>query len=219
MHERHALLDHLKRLTDTQFKELLFQLKVPLAYLPPDTAERINRAIKLIEWLESQDQLVSLHTALDALPHESATPQSSAHSSFKQSGQQVGTQYNTAGDLNVHGDVIGHDKVSASECAEQPHEEKPADRAPNPFGMIGTIRDAQQALKREWPLQEALALLKRGSNIAVLGDSGLGKSTFLHQIQHYGAAELNATAEQFLFLNMLEPDEPSDFFELFAEAQ
>jgi hypothetical protein len=62
---RDDLLTRLSNLLPSQFKEVLFRVKVPTAHLPGESAPQAARAIDAIHYLEQQHQLDQLAQILD----------------------------------------------------------------------------------------------------------------------------------------------------------
>jgi hypothetical protein len=62
---RDELLTVLSRLLPAQFDEVLFRARIPVAYLPGETAPQMNRAIQLIHYIEQQDDIEGLAKSVE----------------------------------------------------------------------------------------------------------------------------------------------------------
>lgn len=61
---RDELLTRLSQLLSSQFDEVLFRAKIPLAHLPGRDAPQATRAMEAIRYFENQNQLEQLARSL-----------------------------------------------------------------------------------------------------------------------------------------------------------
>ncbi|SEH08705.1 hypothetical protein [Candidatus Venteria ishoeyi] len=106
---RSQLLDVLNKQLPAQFEELLFHFAMPPG-LVRRNATQTEQAIDLIRYAESGNRLGELSAMLQSSASSTVLANSS-RATFNQAGQQVGQQFNVAGDVHIQGDVVGGDKV------------------------------------------------------------------------------------------------------------
>lgn len=85
--------------------------------------------------------------------------------------------------------------------------------APNPFGRRGRIDDPAEFFGREELLRRIFEELGKGSNLSLIGEREIGKSSLLCMIQRQGAARLGLAAEALLHIDMQVVHSEDDFFE------
>ncbi len=102
---RQQVLDALTQQLPAQFEEILYQFAMPPA-LVRRNATQVEQAIDLICYAENQNRLAELITLLktNASTH-------SSHATFNQANQRVGQQLNVTGDVHIHGDLVGGNKI------------------------------------------------------------------------------------------------------------
>jgi predicted AAA+ superfamily ATPase len=82
----------------------------------------------------------------------------------------------------------------------------------NPFGDQGKITNAALFFKRENLLREIFEELKKGTNLLLLGDTQMGKSSLLHYVKDQGAEALQLPKERLVYLDMQKLHGEPDFF-------
>ncbi|MCP4702792.1 MAG: hypothetical protein GY862_38925 [Gammaproteobacteria bacterium] len=113
MPDRNQLLAALKKLSLPQFEEVLFYLKAPRGFLPPDKVELSTRAIRLLEWMEQQEGgLLAVQDCLQQLHSDNSLACSKpSENNNRQETHIQGSQFHTEGDANIQGDAVGGDKI------------------------------------------------------------------------------------------------------------
>ncbi len=104
-YSRSQVLQMLNQLPTAAFETLLFDFNMPPAWVRRN-ATQTEQAIDLIRYAESQNRLSELMSFIQNNP-----PSSSPKATFDQAGQKVEQQINVGGDMHVHGDIVGRDKV------------------------------------------------------------------------------------------------------------
>lgn len=82
----------------------------------------------------------------------------------------------------------------------------------NPFGDQGPVTNAALFFKRENLLREIFEELNKGTNLLLLGDTQMGKSSLLRHVKDHGAETLPLPKERFIYLNMQQLHGEPDFF-------
>ncbi|MCP4697096.1 MAG: CHAT domain-containing protein [Gammaproteobacteria bacterium] len=86
-------------------------------------------------------------------------------------------------------------------------------KMPNPFGDQGRISDPARFFGREAVLRNLFEMLRKSSNIALLGDSGTGKSSLISQLCRLGPAKLALPSAAFVDIDMQLFYNEADFFD------
>ena len=89
--------------------------------------------------------------------------------------------------------------------------------APNPFGRRGRIDDPAAFFGREELLRRIFEELGRGSNLSLIGEREVGKSSLLYMIQHQGAARLGRSPEALVSIDMQLIHSDEEFFEALCD--
>ncbi|MBX0331486.1 CHAT domain-containing protein [Oscillochloris sp. ZM17-4] len=90
----------------------------------------------------------------------------------------------------------------------------PASRAaPNPFGRLGRIDDPAEFFGRDELLRRIFEELGKGSNLSLIGERQVGKSSLLAAIQRQGAERLGLPPAALLSINMQLIHSEEDFFD------
>ena len=98
----------------------------------------------------------------------------------------------------------------------EPRSPVPLRRA-NPFGDRGCITDPARFFNREELLSEMFAALRKGSNLSLVGEKQVGKSSLLAMIGHYGPRELGRPAADFIRIDMQVIRDEDEFFDALYE--
>jgi hypothetical protein len=85
--------------------------------------------------------------------------------------------------------------------------------APNPFGRRGRIDDPAAFFGREELLRRIFEELGKGSNLSLIGEREIGKSSLLCMIQRQGATRLGLRPEAVVQIDMQLIHSEEDFFE------
>ena len=86
--------------------------------------------------------------------------------------------------------------------------------APNPFWLRGRIDDPAAFFGREELLRRIFEELGRGSNLSLIGEREVGKSSLLYMIQHQGVARLGLPPEALVHIDMQLIRSEEAFFEV-----
>jgi hypothetical protein len=132
-------------------------------------------------WLIQQVQGNTAHQ------HGSATSQTN-------SGQQVGINQGTMNQYN-------YNYYGTPPPTDAPPE-LPTDAPLNPFGRRGRIDDPAEFFGREELLRRIFEDLGKGSNLSLIGERQIGKSSLLCMIQHYGTERLVLPLQAFVYIDM-----------------
>lgn len=85
--------------------------------------------------------------------------------------------------------------------------------APNPFGRRGRIDDPAAFFGREELLRRIFEELGKGSNLSLIGEREIGKSSLLCMIQRQGAARMGLPPDTIVQIDMQIIHSEEDFFE------
>jgi hypothetical protein len=130
--------------------------------------------------------------------HGSATSQTN-------SGQQAGINYGTMNQYNYYGASPPTDPPPAPDPLTPP--------VPNPFGRRGRIDNPAEFFGREELLRRIFEELGKGSNLSLIGEREIGKSSLLCMIAHLAHQRLNPPPDAVLDINMQSIHDEDDFFE------
>lgn len=86
-------------------------------------------------------------------------------------------------------------------------------KAPNPFGRRGRIDNPDEFFGREELLRRIFEELGKGSNLSLIGEREIGKSSLLCMIQRQGSERLGLPNEAILHIDMQLVHSEDDFFE------
>jgi hypothetical protein len=117
---------------------------------------------------------------------------------------------------NAQVSLGGPGPAVASEGSAPPGSARPA-LAPNPFGRRGRIDDPAEFFDREHLLERIFVELAKGTNLSLVGESEIGKSSLLTMICHHAPARLGLPPGQVVSLNMQLVRDEHDFFESLCE--
>ncbi|MDM8564674.1 hypothetical protein QUF74_03380 [Candidatus Halobeggiatoa sp. HSG11] len=81
-----------------------------------------------------------------------------------------------------------------------------------PFDTQGCITDADDFFGRELLLKNIFTNLERGSNLSLIGESKVGKSSLLNYVVKVGPEKLEWPKENFIYLDMQNVRDENDFF-------
>ncbi len=93
-----------------------------------------------------------------------------------------------------------------------------AQAAPNPFGVKGRITDPDRFFGREELLRQIFEELNKGTNLSLVGESQVGKSSLLSMVCALGPERINLPPEAFAYLNLEWVDAEDDFYEALCDA-
>jgi hypothetical protein len=88
---------------------------------------------------------------------------------------------------------------------------------PNPFGDILAIEDPDKFFDRNETLRRIFEELNKGSNISLVGESQVGKSSILYMIRALGPEKMNLPAEAFKYIDMQIIMDEEEFYEELCE--
>jgi hypothetical protein len=126
-----------------------------------------------------------------------------------------------AGDITI-GNVAGRDQITLNVyihggAMPVPPTLAPAApgicAAPNPFGRRGRIEDPAEFFGREELLRRIFEELAKGSNLSLIGERQVGKSSLLAAIQRQGAERLELSPAAILSIDMQLIHSEADFFD------
>ncbi|NJL06744.1 MAG: ATP-binding protein [Chloroflexaceae bacterium] len=106
-------------------------------------------------------------------------------------------------------------KIAALGCDTPPL--PPSRTAPNPFGRRGRIDDPAEFFGREELLRQIFEELGKGSNLSLIGEREIGKSSLLWMIEHSGPRRLGLPDGAVLSINMQLIHNDDDFIEELAD--
>lgn len=90
---------------------------------------------------------------------------------------------------------------------------------PNPFSDLGGLADQSRFFDREDILRRIFDALSKGTNLSLVGEAQVGKSSLLSLICAYGPTQLGRTASDFVYLNMQWGlHTPADFYAALCDA-
>ncbi|MCP4347553.1 MAG: toll/interleukin-1 receptor domain-containing protein [Desulfobacterales bacterium] len=87
----------------------------------------------------------------------------------------------------------------------------------NPFGDMGRIKDPGRFFDRDELLRQIFEELDKGSNVSLIGDSQIGKSSLLSMICVLGSDRMKHQPENIVYLNMAWVDDEDDFYETLCD--
>jgi hypothetical protein len=87
----------------------------------------------------------------------------------------------------------------------------------NPFGITGRIDDPAKVFGRDALLRRLFEELGKSSNCALIGESGVGKSTLLSMVRKLGPSRLGLPQEAFIALDMRLIRSENDFFRVLCK--
>jgi hypothetical protein len=114
----------------------------------------------------------------------------------------MGYSYGTMNQYNYYGTPPPTD----------PPEPPPDPPLPNPFGKRGRIENPAEFFGRAELLRRIFEELERGSNLALIGEREMGKSSLLAMIAAQGPARLGLPPDAFLAIDMQLIHSEDDFF-------
>jgi Effector-associated domain 7 len=89
--------------------------------------------------------------------------------------------------------------------------------APNPFGLSGRIINLADFFDREELLRRIFEALRKGSNLSLVGESQVGKSSILSMICQMGPEQLGMPSVAFVYLDMQFIHDENDFFDALCD--
>ena len=107
-----------------------------------------------------------------------------------------------------------------SESASAPVSVNPGRSAPvsrNPFGVVGRITNPDDFCDRQELLRRIFEELGKGSNISLVGEAQIGKSSILEMICQLGSQRLPLPPESFKYLDMQCIHNENKFFEALCD--
>ncbi|RCJ30609.1 hypothetical protein A6770_21220 [Nostoc minutum NIES-26] len=87
----------------------------------------------------------------------------------------------------------------------------------NPFGLRGRITDPTKFFNREELIRQIFEELSKGSNLSLVGETQIGKSSILSMICQWGAERLQLPSEAFIYIDMQIIHNELEFFEALCE--
>jgi hypothetical protein len=160
----------------------------------------IKNERKLVERIAELRQRLGLSPASGAPPGSGPHTHGSATSETN-TGQQAGINYGTMNQYNYYGPP-----------PPDPPPEPPTPAAPNPFGRRGRIDEPAEFFGREELLRRIFEELGKRSNLALIGERQIGKSSLLYMIRHYGPERLALPPASFLHIDMQLIRDEGQFF-------
>ncbi len=88
---------------------------------------------------------------------------------------------------------------------------------PNPFGDTGRLENPRRFFDREELLRQIFEELDKGSNLSLVGESQIGKSSLLGMICALGPEEMQHPPDAFAYMTMEWVDDEDDFYETLCE--
>jgi hypothetical protein len=184
------------RLIQERKSEYVSEEEIPL--------QLIKNERKLVERIAELRQRLGLPPASGA-PQGSAPPASGSASSETNSGQQAGINYGTMNQYNTTHNYYGPPP-------DPPASTPPTPAAPNPFGRRGRIDNAAEFFGREELLRRIFEELGKRSNLSLIGEREIGKSSLLYMIEHLAHERLNPPLDGFIGIDMQIIHSEEDFF-------
>ncbi len=89
---------------------------------------------------------------------------------------------------------------------------------PNPFGDTGRITDPGRFFDRKELLRQIFEELGKGSNLSLVGESQIGKSSILSMICVWGPERLSLPSETFAYLSLEWVKNESEFYDALCDA-
>jgi len=90
--------------------------------------------------------------------------------------------------------------------------------APNPFCDRGRITNPDRFFDRKELMRQIFEELNKGTNLSLVGDSQIGKSSILSMICHYGPDYLVTPPDKIAYLSLEWVDDEDDFYEALCDA-
>ncbi|MBH8575883.1 CHAT domain-containing protein [Nostocaceae cyanobacterium CENA369] len=87
----------------------------------------------------------------------------------------------------------------------------------NPFGLRGRITDPTRFFNREELIRRIFEELSKGSNLSLVGETQIGKSSILSMICQWGTERLQLPSEAFIYIDMQIIHNELEFFEALCE--
>jgi cell division protein ZapA (FtsZ GTPase activity inhibitor) len=91
----------------------------------------------------------------------------------------------------------------------------------SPFGHRGSITNPRNFFDREELLQKIFKILANGENVSLIGESGVGKSSILHQVCALGKKRLRSKSQnkrKFVYLNLQLVVNENEFYQALCTA-
>jgi hypothetical protein len=88
---------------------------------------------------------------------------------------------------------------------------------PNPFGDRGRITDPERFYGRQDLLHQIFEGLSQGTNLSLVGESQIGKSSTLSMVCHLAPDYLSIPAENVAYLSLEWVDDEADFYEALCD--
>ncbi|MCP4112374.1 MAG: toll/interleukin-1 receptor domain-containing protein [Desulfobacteraceae bacterium] len=90
-------------------------------------------------------------------------------------------------------------------------------KSDNPFGDMGRIKDPNRFFDRDELLRKIFEELDKGSNISLVGESQIGKSSLLSMICVLGQDRMKHPPENIVYISMEWVDDEDDFYETLCD--
>lgn len=121
------LLDTLEMLLPAQFEALMHRFAMPPTLVRRNVSQT-EQALDLIHYAQGQNRIQELMVQVQSVQSSDA-----GLNAFQQAQQQVGQQFNVAGNMTIHGDVVAGDKIVHRDTGHE-----------NPFAGSGDPREDKQ---------------------------------------------------------------------------
>jgi hypothetical protein len=148
-----------------------------------------------------EERIAELRQRLGLPPASGDPPANDDHT---RPGDTVGGD--KVGNDKIGGDKVGRDKTTiinnyygtGTPPPPDPPPEPPTPAAPNPFGRRGRIDNAAEFFGREELLRRIFEELGKRSNLSLIGEREIGKSSLLYMIEHLAHERLHPPPDGFI---------------------